>query len=129
MSPLQPCCVEVVLAAPSDSTCPVQLAPGMRPAASAELGYIISELSHVARAYQGLGDVDMAPILGQEIGEFRAENVLLANNRITITAQDSEGAIAGLPPGLRFTNDPRPPLEALFGDAATGSTTGSTAGR
>lgn len=49
---------DVVLAAPSDSTCPVPLAPGMRPAASEELGYALSELSHVSRAYQGLRGVD-----------------------------------------------------------------------
>lgn len=50
---------EVVLAAPSDSTCPVRLAPGMRPADSGELGYTISELSHVIRAYQGLRGMDV----------------------------------------------------------------------
>lgn len=50
---------DVVLAAPSDSTSPVRLVPGMRPAVADELGYTISELSHVARAYQGLGGVDI----------------------------------------------------------------------
>lgn len=50
---------EVVLAAPSDSTCPVRLASGMRPAGVEELGYTISELSHVIRAYQGLRGVDI----------------------------------------------------------------------
>jgi glycosyltransferase involved in cell wall biosynthesis len=51
---------EVVLAAASDSTCPVPLAPGMRPSEPAELGLSLSELSHAIRAYEGLGqDVDI----------------------------------------------------------------------
>ncbi|CCQ47609.1 glycosyl transferases group 1 family protein [Pseudarthrobacter siccitolerans] len=50
---------EVVLAAPSDSTCPVPLAPGMRPAQIDDLGFTISELSHVTRAYEAMGDVDI----------------------------------------------------------------------
>ncbi|MDE8668795.1 glycosyltransferase family 4 protein [Pseudarthrobacter sp. H3Y2-7] len=47
---------EVVLAAASDSTCPVPLAPGMRPSEPTEMGLSLSELSHVIRAYEGLGD-------------------------------------------------------------------------
>jgi glycosyltransferase involved in cell wall biosynthesis len=50
---------EVVLAAASDSTCPVPLAPGMRPSEPAELGLTLSEFSHAIRAYEGLGDVDI----------------------------------------------------------------------
>ncbi|MGX1162509.1 glycosyltransferase involved in cell wall biosynthesis [Arthrobacter sp. SLBN-100] len=50
---------EVLLAAPSESTCPVPLVPGMRPSARDELGSAISELSHVIRAYEGLQDVDV----------------------------------------------------------------------
>lgn len=50
---------EVVLAAPSDSKCPVPLVPGMRPAVREELGSTLSELSHVVRAYAGLRDVDI----------------------------------------------------------------------
>jgi glycosyltransferase involved in cell wall biosynthesis len=50
---------EVVLAAASDSTCPVPLAPGMRPSEPADLGLTLSELSHAIRAYEGLGDVDI----------------------------------------------------------------------
>ncbi len=50
---------EVLLAAASDSTCPVPLVPGMRPAEPAELGLTLSELSHVIRAYDGLGGVDI----------------------------------------------------------------------
>lgn len=67
---------DVVLAAPSDSSCPVPLVPGMRPAASAELGYTLSELSHVSRAYDGLRDVDVVhdhtlagPLYRQRPGE------------------------------------------------------------
>ncbi|WP_142058670.1 glycosyltransferase family 4 protein [Pseudarthrobacter sp. B4EP4b] len=50
---------EVVLAAPSDSTCPVPLVPGMRPAQIDELGSAISELSLVTRAYEAMGNVDI----------------------------------------------------------------------
>ncbi|MCO4274699.1 glycosyltransferase family 4 protein [Pseudarthrobacter sp. HLT3-5] len=50
---------EVLLAAASDSTCPAPLVPGMRPSEPAALGFTLSELSHVIRAYEGLGDVDI----------------------------------------------------------------------
>ncbi|MDQ0675687.1 glycosyltransferase involved in cell wall biosynthesis [Pseudarthrobacter siccitolerans] len=50
---------EVVLAAPSDSTCPVPLVPGMRPAQPGGLGSTITELSHVARAYEAMDGVDI----------------------------------------------------------------------
>jgi len=50
---------EVWLAAASDSTCPAPLIPGMRPSEPAERGLTLSELSHVIRAYEGLGGVDV----------------------------------------------------------------------
>ncbi|MET3720520.1 glycosyltransferase involved in cell wall biosynthesis [Arthrobacter sp. UYEF21] len=50
---------EVLLAAASDSTCPAQMVPGMRPSEPAELGISLSELSHVIRAYAGLAHVDI----------------------------------------------------------------------
>lgn len=50
---------EVVLAAASDSTCPAPMVPGMRPSEPAELGFTLSEISHVIRAYQGMGKVDI----------------------------------------------------------------------
>lgn len=50
---------EVLLAGPSDSTCPVPLVPGMRPAGREQLGFTISELSHVVRAYAGLRNADI----------------------------------------------------------------------
>jgi glycosyltransferase involved in cell wall biosynthesis len=50
---------EVLLAAASDSTCPAPLVPGMRPSEPAALGFTLSELSHVIRAYEGLGDMDI----------------------------------------------------------------------
>jgi glycosyltransferase involved in cell wall biosynthesis len=50
---------EVLLAAPSDSTCPVPRAPGMRPSVPEELNLSLSELSHVARAYEALGSTDI----------------------------------------------------------------------
>lgn len=50
---------EVLLAASSDSQCPVPRVPQMQTSDPAELGFTISELSHVVRAYEGLGDVDI----------------------------------------------------------------------
>ncbi|MEV8146675.1 glycosyltransferase family 4 protein [Arthrobacter sp. NPDC080073] len=50
---------EVLLAASSDSQCPVPRVPQMQTSDPAELGFTISELSHVVRAYDGLGDVDI----------------------------------------------------------------------
>ncbi|HJV98973.1 MAG TPA: glycosyltransferase family 4 protein [Arthrobacter sp.] len=50
---------DVLLAAASDSTCPAPLVPGMRPSEPAELGFTLSELSHVIRAYDGLDGVDI----------------------------------------------------------------------
>ncbi|MGO4585544.1 glycosyltransferase family 4 protein [Arthrobacter sp. 2RAF6] len=50
---------DVVLAAPSDSECPVPLAPGMRSSEPAGLGFTLSELSHVIRAYRGMGGMDI----------------------------------------------------------------------
>ncbi|MEV8132664.1 glycosyltransferase family 4 protein [Pseudarthrobacter oxydans] len=50
---------EVLLAAPSDSTCPVPLVAGMQDSAPHELGSTTSELSHVVRAYKSLGSVDI----------------------------------------------------------------------
>lgn len=50
---------EVLLAASSDSTCPAPLVPGMRPSEPAELGSTLSELSHLIRAYEGMGGVDI----------------------------------------------------------------------
>ena len=50
---------EVLLAAPADSTCPVQLVAGMRPTDYGGLGTTLSELSHVVRAYEELQEVDV----------------------------------------------------------------------
>jgi glycosyltransferase involved in cell wall biosynthesis len=50
---------EVLLAAPTDSTCPVPRVAGMRRSVPDELNTSLSELSHVARAYERLGDVDI----------------------------------------------------------------------
>ena len=50
---------EVLLAAPSESTCPVPLVKGMRPACRDELGLTMAELSPVIRAYDGLRVVDL----------------------------------------------------------------------
>lgn len=48
-----------MLAAASDSTCPASLVTGMRPSEPGDLGLTLSEVSHVIRAYEGLGDVDI----------------------------------------------------------------------
>jgi glycosyltransferase involved in cell wall biosynthesis len=50
---------DVLLAAPSDSTCPVPLTPRMRPSEPADLGLALSELSHIIRAYDGMAGVDI----------------------------------------------------------------------
>lgn len=50
---------DVLLAAPTDSTCPVPRVPGMRASVPDGLNLTISELSHVARAYEGLGSADI----------------------------------------------------------------------
>ncbi|MBO1268084.1 glycosyltransferase family 4 protein [Arthrobacter cavernae] len=49
----------VVLAAASDSTCPVERIDGFAPAKRAEMGETSSELPHVIRAYEELADVDI----------------------------------------------------------------------
>lgn len=45
------------------------------------------------------GVVHLAPILPETVGSFRAENILLDNSRVTISAAGSTGTIDGLPPG------------------------------
>jgi glycosyltransferase involved in cell wall biosynthesis len=50
---------EVLLAATSDSTCPAPLVRDMRPSEPEQLGFSLSELSHVIRAYAGLRGVDI----------------------------------------------------------------------
>ncbi|MCA4134356.1 glycosyltransferase family 4 protein [Arthrobacter sp. M4] len=50
---------EVLLAAPSDSKCPVPLAPGMRSSEPSELGFSLSELSHVVRSYEAMRGMDI----------------------------------------------------------------------
>jgi glycosyltransferase involved in cell wall biosynthesis len=50
---------EVLLAAPSDSTCPVPMVAGMREAVPHDMGLTTSELSHVIRSYNGLQEVDI----------------------------------------------------------------------
>ncbi len=62
--------------------------------------------------------VYLAPILPEDTGDFRAENVLLCHSRITISAHGREGNIAGLPEGLKLLKEPRPPLDARLGGRA-----------
>ncbi|WP_426227033.1 glycogen debranching N-terminal domain-containing protein [Pseudarthrobacter sp. DSP2-3-2b1] len=64
------------------------------------------------------GVVHLAPILAEEKGDFRAENVRLGHARITISANRTEGSIEGLPPGLKLLKEPRPPLDERLGGRA-----------
>lgn len=66
------------------------------------------------------GVVHLAPILTEEVGEFRAENVLLGASRVAITARGIEGSIGGLPPGLRLVAEPRPMLDSLIENDGNG---------
>ncbi|MFF1828403.1 glycosyltransferase family 4 protein [Paenarthrobacter sp. NPDC058040] len=50
---------EVLLAAASDSTCPVPQLPGFETSTPEEVGLTLSELSHVVKAYDGMGGVDI----------------------------------------------------------------------
>ncbi|HET7140169.1 MAG TPA: glycogen debranching N-terminal domain-containing protein [Arthrobacter sp.] len=59
--------------------------------------------------------VYLAPILPEEVGDFRAENVLLGTSRAVIRAHGREGSIEGLPPGLKLLREPRPPLDENLG--------------
>jgi glycogen debranching enzyme len=64
------------------------------------------------------GVVHLAPILAEEKGDFRADNVRLGHARISITANLREGSIEGLPPGLKLLKEPRPPLDENLGGRA-----------
>ncbi|HEY5516196.1 MAG TPA: glycosyltransferase family 4 protein [Pengzhenrongella sp.] len=50
---------EVLLAAPSDSTCPVPRVPGLHPSQPERLGETAPELRHVVQAYAAMTDVDI----------------------------------------------------------------------
>lgn len=50
---------DVLLAAAADSECPVPKAPGMRTSEPAEMGFTLSEMSHVVRAYQAMRGMDI----------------------------------------------------------------------
>lgn len=50
---------EVLLAAPSDSSCPVSLAAGMWPADSTKMGALPREMSHIIRAYKAMEGMDL----------------------------------------------------------------------
>jgi len=50
---------EVLLAAASDSTCPVPQMPGFGPSQPEDIGLTLSELTHVIKAYRGMGSVDI----------------------------------------------------------------------
>ncbi|MET1086184.1 MAG: amylo-alpha-1,6-glucosidase, partial [Arthrobacter sp.] len=62
--------------------------------------------------------VHMVPILPDTFGDFRAENVLLGNARVAISAHGREGSIEGLPDGLKLLKEPRPPLDERLGGHA-----------
>ena len=50
---------EVLLAVPADSECPVPLAPGMSLSEPAEMGFTLSEMSHVVRSYAAMEEMDI----------------------------------------------------------------------
>lgn len=62
--------------------------------------------------------VHLAPILPEEFGEFRAQDVLVGHSRITINAAGRDGSIDGLPPGVKLITEPRPPLDERPGGRA-----------
>ena len=90
---------EVLLAAPSDSTCPVPRVARMRPSAPEELNLAKAELSHVARAYRGLGGVDIIHdhTLAGPLYLHRPEKIPVVTTihcRLDAEAADIYGAIA-----------------------------------
>ncbi|WP_255769978.1 glycosyltransferase family 4 protein [Pseudarthrobacter sulfonivorans] len=91
---------EVLLAAASDSTCPAPLVPGMRPAEPEQLGFSLSELSHVIRAYAGLHNVDVihdhtlaGPLVGRRTS--RAPVVTTIHGPLIPASADLYRAMAG----------------------------------
>jgi glycosyltransferase involved in cell wall biosynthesis len=91
---------DVMLAAASDSSCPAPLVPGMRPSEPAEMGMALSELSHVIRAYDGLGDVDIihdhtlaGPLVGRRAS--RAPVVTTIHGPLIPASADLYRAMAG----------------------------------
>lgn len=54
--------------------------------------------------------VHLAPILPEEFGDFRADNVLLGHSRIAMHARGRTGSVDGLPPQLKLLDEPRPHL-------------------
>ena len=62
--------------------------------------------------------VHLAPILPEEFGDFRAQNVVLGPSRISINAAGRDGSIDGLSPGLKLIKEPRPPLDEHLGGRA-----------
>lgn len=69
---------DVLLAASSDSTCPVPQLDGLGPSRPGELGETLSELEHIIKAYAGMGEVDIihdhtlgGPLYGHRPRAFR----------------------------------------------------------
>ena len=62
--------------------------------------------------------VHLAPILPEEFGNFRVENVALGRTNVTIDATGRDGRIDGLPADLKLIPEPRPPLEERLGGKA-----------
>ncbi|TLM87141.1 glycosyltransferase family 4 protein [Pseudarthrobacter sp. NamE5] len=90
---------EVLLAAPSDSGCPVPRVAGMRPSIPEELNLTLSELSHVVRAYAGLDEVDIIHdhTMAGPLYLQRPEHVPLVttiHGLLNAEARDVYGAIA-----------------------------------
>jgi glycosyltransferase involved in cell wall biosynthesis len=95
---------EVLLAAPSDSTCPVPQLPGMRTSEPDLVGFTSSELSHVINAYAGLdGTVDLV-------------------HDHTLVGPLYRGRPEGLPVVTTLHSDLNPSFTAVYGAAARDAT-------
>jgi glycosyltransferase involved in cell wall biosynthesis len=67
---------DVVLAASSDSTCPVPRLPGFEPSDPAKMGVTAHELQHLLRAFAGMQDVDVIldnTLAGPVLAHFATE--------------------------------------------------------
>lgn len=95
---------EVLLAAPADSTCPVERLPGMRLSEPGLVGFTSSELSHVINAYAGMdGKVDLV-------------------HDHTLAGPLYRGRPAGLRVVTTMHGDLTPAFSAIYGAAARDTT-------
>ncbi|MET1154717.1 glycogen debranching N-terminal domain-containing protein [Arthrobacter sp.] len=72
--------------------------------------------------YLPAGELWLDPTVPEDIGSFRADNVLLGNSRISLTATAQHGSVEGLPPGVTLRHGTRSPLAELLLVTGQGST-------